>query len=289
MRVMRIGARTLPSVPAAIVAHALPYVNWIVLVSLAVGAFAFVAITAERTDATRGYLATTSVLVGILAALALASDLGLPDPTGQVIKATTPNVDLLRRVGLGDLAFLGFVYVYAVRRRWQLVVEVAALISGASALAAAAFGWAPTIVDSVPFAVQLGILSAVAGGSLAAIVLGHWYLVTPKLSERPLLLQARLLLCLLVVQALLFIVWTTLGGGVGQGPWDALSGPSALIVWLRGIITIAFPVVLAYMALRTSQTRSMESATGLLYINLAAVLAGTIGAAALYISSGILV
>jgi hypothetical protein len=43
------------------------------------------------------------------------------------------------------------------------------------------------------------------------------------------------------------------------------------------------------MALRTAQTRSMESATGLLYINLAAVLAGTIGAAALYVSSGLLV
>jgi hypothetical protein len=43
------------------------------------------------------------------------------------------------------------------------------------------------------------------------------------------------------------------------------------------------------MALRTAQTRSMESSTGLLYINLAAVLAGTIGAAALYVSGGILV
>lgn len=275
--------------PAATVVHALPYVNWIVLVSLAVGAFAFVAITAQRTDATRGYLATTSAIAAILAALALASDLGLPDPADLVIKATTANVDLLRRVGLGDLAFLGFVYVFAARSRWQLIVEAAALISGASALTAATLGWAPSIVDSVPFAVQLGILSAVTGGSLAAIVLGHWYLVTPKLSERPLLLQVRMLLYLLIVQALLFVVWATLGGGVGQRPWDALSGSSALIVWLRGIITIAFPVVLAYMALRTSQTRSMESATGLLYINLAAVLAGTIGAAALYVSNGILV
>ncbi len=275
--------------PAATVAHALPYVNWIVLVSLALGAFAFVAITAQRTDATRGYLATMSVFVAILAALALASDLGLPAPSSVVIKPAVPDVDLLRRVGLGDLAFAAFVYVFALRTRWQLIVGAAALASGAFALFAAAVGWAPTFVDSVPFAVQLGILSAVTGGSLAAIVLGHWYLVTPKLSERPLLLQVRMLLYLLIVQALLFVVWATLGGGVGQGAWDALSGSSALIVWLRGIITIAFPVVLAYMALRTSQTRSMESATGLLYINLAAVLAGTIGAAALYISSGILV
>jgi hypothetical protein len=42
------------------------------------------------------------------------------------------------------------------------------------------------------------------------------------------------------------------------------------------------------MAWRTAMTRSMESATGLLYINLAAVMAGTIGATALYVSSGLL-
>jgi hypothetical protein len=94
---------------------------------------------------------------------------------------------------------------------------------------------------------------------------------------------------LLVVQGLLFVVWTTLGGGVGQDAWDAFTGPSALLVYLRGFVTVAFPIVLAYMAYRTALTRSMESATGLLYINLAAVLAGTIGAAALYVSGGLLV
>jgi hypothetical protein len=98
-----------------------------------------------------------------------------------------------------------------------------------------------------------------------------------------------MLLVALAVQGLLFVVWATLGGGVNQGAWDALTGPSSLLAWLRGVITVLFPIILAFMALRTAQTRSMESATGLLYINLAAVLAGTIGAGALYVSSGILV
>ena len=52
-----------------------------------------------------------------------------------------------------------------------------------TALAAAAFGWAPTAVDAVPFLLQLVCLTAVTGGSMAAVVLGHWYLVTPKLSN----------------------------------------------------------------------------------------------------------
>ena len=66
------------------------------------------------------------------------------------------------------------------------------------------------------------------------------------------------------------------------------AGP-VLLVALRLLVTIAFPIVLVWMAWRTATTRSMKSATGLLYINFAAVLAGTIGAAALYTANGILV
>jgi len=277
-------------VPVATLAEALPYVNWITLVALAVGAFYFVVITGWFTDATTGYLRFTAVSAAILAALAFASDGALPIPTALAIRPATPELDTLRRLGLGALAITAFAYALLLgRSRARVVLGAAATASGALSLGAAAVGWAPTLVDAVPLYVQLGTLAAVTGGALAAIALGHWYLVTPKLSERPLRLQSRMLLTALIVQALLFVVWSTLGGGVDQQAWEALSGSSALLVWLRGIITVLFPVVLAYMALRTAQTRSMESATGLLYIALAAVLAGTIGAAALYVSNGILI
>lgn len=276
--------------PVATLAEALPYVNWITLVALAVGAFYFVAITGWIADATTGYLRFTAVSAAILAGLAFASDAALPVPTVLAIGPATPELDTMRRLGLGAFAIGAFVYaVLAGSRLARLALGAVAAASAAITLGAAAIGWAPTLVDAVPFYVQLGTLAAVTGGALAAIALGHWYLVTPKLSERPLLLQSRMLLTALIVQALLFVVWGTLGGGVDQEPWEALSGSSALLSWLRGIITVLFPVVLAYMALRTAQTRSMESATGLLYIALAAVLAGTIGAAALYVSNGILI
>jgi len=277
-------------VPVATLAEALPYVNWITLVALAIGAFAFVLITGWVTDATTGYLRFTAVAAAVLAALAFASDGALPSPTGLAIVPATPELDALRRLGLGAFAIIAIGYALLLGRRpARLAVGGAAAASAAVTLGAAAVGWAPTLVDAVPFYVQLGTLSAVAGGALAAISLGHWYLVTPKLSALPLLLQSRMLLTALIVQLLLFVVWGTLGGGIDQAPWEALSGSPALLAWLRGIITVAFPVVLVFMALRTAHTRSMESATGLLYIALAAVLAGTIGAAALYVSSGILI
>lgn len=276
--------------PVATLAEALPYVNWITLATLAIGAFAFVAITGQTTDATSGYLRFTAATAAVVALLAFASDSGLPIPTQLSIRAASPELDTLRRAGVGLFVLFGFLYAVVLSdRRRRLVAGIGGLAFGATALVAAAVGWAPSLTDAVPLVVQLGTLAGVTGGAAAAVALGHWYLVTPNLSERPLIVQTRMLLAALAVQSLLFIVWGTLGGGVDQGPWDALSGPSALLVWLRGVITVAFPLVLGYMALRTAATRSMESATGLLYINLAAILAGTIGAAALYVSGGILI
>jgi len=272
------------------IVQGLPYMAWTVLVTLAIGSFAFAAVTRQLTDATRGYVATTAIISALLALLALTVDTGLSAPGELVIRPAATELETLRRAGLAAFAVLAVVYVLALRGRLPVLpTAVAALAAAGAALAAAAFGWAPTVADGVPLLVQLAVLSLATGGAMAAIVLGHWYLVAPRLSERPLVLQVRMLLAMIVLQVLLFVVWTTLGGGPGQDAFDAFTGPNLLIVMLRLLVSLAFPLVLVYMAWRTALTRSMESATGLLYINLAAVMAGTIGAAALYVSGGLLV
>jgi hypothetical protein len=277
-------------VPAASIAQALPYVNWILLVTLAVGSFGLVAILGQTTDATRGYLGFTAVCAAVLAAIALAADLTLPVPAGLTIGAAPAELDLGRRLGLGAFILLAVGYALALRREhWRAPVAVLTGLAAAATLVAAAAGWAPSLVDSVPLLVQLVVLAAAAGGSLAAVILGHWYLVTPRISERPLVLAARLLTGVIALQLGLFVVWTTLGGGPGQLAFDAFAGGSVVFVALRLVVSLLFALVLSYMAIRTAETRSMESATGLLYIDLAAILAGTIGAAALYLSAGLLV
>jgi hypothetical protein len=270
--------------------QSLPYVAWMLLGTLAFGAFALVALTRRLTDATRGYLGFTAVCAALLALMTLAADWGLPKPTDLVIQPASAGLDTLRQGGLAIFAACAVAYPFALRgRRAAPLVALAGLAAAVVALGAAALGWAPTGVDAVPLLVQLVMLSLVTGGSLAAVVLGHWYLVTPKISDKPLVLQARVLMALIGLQVLLFIVWTTLGGGPGQGAFDAFAGGNLLLVMLRLLVSLVFPLVLTLMAWRTALTRSMESATGLLYINLAAVMAGTIGAAALYVSGGLLV
>jgi hypothetical protein len=159
----------------------------------------------------------------------------------------------------------------------------------AAALAAAAFGWSADWADGPPALLQLVCLSAAAGGALAALVLGHWYLVTPRISIQPLVLLTRALAAVVVLQLVLFVTWALFGGTTSQQPFEALTGSAALYGWLRLVVSLIFPLVLATMAWRTSLTRSMESATGLLYIGMAAIAAGTIGAAVLYVTQGVLV
>ena len=137
---------------------------------------------------------------------------------------------------------------------------------------------------------QLAILAAATGGVWAAMILGHWYLVTPKLPEAPLVRFARTLGLVVAVQVGLFVVWTAVGAGPGGQPgFGALGGSWALFVWLRLIVGLAMPLVITWAALQTARTRSMESATGLLYIDVGLIAAGTILAAGLYFGAGLLV
>ena len=275
--------------PTRSLIESLAYVNWTVLLSLALGSFAVVAGARLFTGATRGYLAFTASCAGVLGLLCLLTDLALPDPTGLAIGAA-PGSDQARRAALGTFVILAFAYVAIIARGGRSPqVAAAALLAGIATALIAGLGWAGGLPDGVPFVIQLLLLAAATGGGLAALILGHWYLVTPRLSERPLVLTARLLTAVVAVQLFLFVGWTATGLGTGMTPFQPLVGDSALLVWLRLIVGLLFPLVLSAMAVRTARTRSMESATGLLYIDVAAIASGTIVAAGLYYASGLLV
>jgi hypothetical protein len=92
----------------------------------------------------------------------------------------------------------------------------------------------------------------------------------------------------LAVQLLLFGAWAA-AGIPDLEPFEILTGDNLVFVWLRLVVGLVFPLVLTWMAYRTALTRSMESATGLLYIEFALVMASTIVAAGLLFGEGLLV
>jgi hypothetical protein len=276
-------------VPADRIAENLAYINWTVLAALAVGGFWAVALGRLRTSATRGYLAFTALCAAIFAVLAYLSDTALPVGIADSTIRADAAWDLPRRAALIAIAAIGFAYAVAVARgRRASLLAVAGVAAGCAALAAAALGWGGGFLGAAPLAIQLVVLALATGGVFASMVLGHWYLVTPKLSEAPLILFSRLLLAIVGLQLLLFGVWVAAGTG-GGGPFSALTGPWALFVWLRLIVGLLFPLAVSWAAVQTARSRSMESATGLLYIDVGSIAAGTILAAGLYFGAGMLV
>jgi hypothetical protein len=286
-------------VPAAEIAANLAYINWTVLTGLAIGSFAAVVLGLLRTSATKGYLGFVALTSAVFGALAWLSDGGVPHggpDFGPWLGPASENVwRTIRPAALGLFSVLALVNAlglfWGARSR---LVALSGLGVGLFTLAAAALSWGSgpsgSSVGVILLLVQLVVLSAATGGVWAAMILGHWYLVTPKLPEAPLVLFARFLAAVVALQLVLFLVWIPIGAGPGGvAGLGALTGEWALFIWLRLIVGIVFPLIVSWAAIRTAQTRSMESATGLLYINVGTIAAGTILAAGLYFGAGLLV
>ncbi len=112
------------------------------------------------------------------------------------------------------------------------------------------------------------------GSVNAAMLLGHWYLVTPKLSPAPLRRLIWVLIGALVAEGLL-AAWSLVVSGAD------LTGDTTWLIGLRFGVGIVLPLAIAVAALLASRAASLQATTGLLYIGLAMVMAGTIGAASL--------
>ncbi len=279
------------------IAQNLALINWTVVAVLAVGSFAVVVFGRLRTEATKGYLAFTALCAAAFGVLAYLSDTALPVPPAALMGTvgspivTDPAFEVPRRAALLAFTALTIVTMVVIARGGRAVWPgLAGLGAGLVALGLGGLSWGGSAAGALLLLVQLVALALATGGVFAAMILGHWYLVTPKLPERPLVLVSRRLMWVVAIQVLLFAIWVGVGVGPGSpGPLAALVGPYALFVWLRLLVGLVFPLVVSWAAVQTARSRSMESATGLLYINVGTIAAGTILAAGLYFGAGLLV
>ena len=270
----------------------LAFVNWTVLTGLALGTYAAIVLLRRRTSATPGYLRFAAFCALGFGVLAWISDGALPAVLADSPVVVDPAWDAPRGAALGLFTILVAVGILAGRAgpRVRVAVEAGAIAAAVATLVFGALAWGDGSLGAVALLVQLAVVSAAIGGVFAAMILGHWYLVTPKLAEAPLILLARVLLAVVAVQVVLFVAWTATGAGPADvAPFSSLVGPWALFVWLRLIVGLIFPLIVCWASVQTARTRSMESATGLLYINVGSIAAGTILAAGLYFGAGLLV
>ena len=92
-------------------------------------------------------------------------------------------------VGLAAVAFV----LGRMQPGWAHHVELAAVAAGVLTLLFGGLAWGDGSLGAAGLLVQLAVLGAAIGGVFAAMILGHWYLVTPKLPEAPLILLSRTL------------------------------------------------------------------------------------------------
>jgi hypothetical protein len=147
-------------------------------------------------------------------------------------------------------------------------VGVAAILLAASARPSPSLGPALTALAGAASALALGT-------SITALVLGHWYLVTPRLSARPLRRLCDLAVASLVVLTgfALWYVW--------MNPDATAFGPNVPIFRWTGFVAVTlFPIGVTIAARVCCEEwprgRAIQAATGLLYITAALVLTGAL-------------
>ena len=254
--------------------EALPFVNWIFWATLTSGSLLVVGGTELLGGTTRGYRLFMAALLTACAAILLVSELNLV-PT----QVTDDTAGLRRGLVWAFAALVGAYLVASIARLPRSGLAIAAGAAGIMALAALAA--AGGTLSAPLFMAQL-ILAALALGAVnAAMLLGHWYLVTPKLSPTPLRRMMWLLLISLALQGMAFGVAVLV---VSSGP---LGGPIGWLTWLRLIVGILLPIGVTVLAILASRAASLQASTGLLYIGLALVMAGSIAGASLAYWTGV--
>jgi hypothetical protein len=253
--------------------EALFFVNWIFWAALSAGTLLLVGVTERLGGTTRGYRLFMAWLLVGLAAVLLVSELALP--AGVVASGTTE----LRRPLTVMFVAGTVVYLVASLARWpRSGIAIGSGLVGLSALVTLAAAGGSS--NAALFAGQL-VLAALALGSVnAAMLLGHWYLVTPKLSPAPLRRLMTILVVTLGLQAIGFTIAFAIGG-------DDLEGGIAVLTWLRLGVGILLPIVATILAILASNAASLQASTGLLYIGLALVMAGSIAGASLTYLTGV--
>ena len=258
--------------------EALPFVNWIFWAALSAGSLFVVGGTELLGGTTRGYRLFMAWLLVGCAAILLLSELNLPGgvAAGRTTDLRRPLVLLFLAGNVLNVAAQLFRSRIRVPR--GLIAVATSLLGFAALLALALAGPADGVAL---FATQLILAALTLGAVSAAMLLGHWYLVTPQLSPRPLRRMMWLLIGTLVLQAAAFCAALLV---VGVEP---LNGDLAWLTWLRLVVGTLVPIGITVLAILASRAASLQASTGLLYIGLALVMAGSIAGASITYLTGV--
>ncbi len=236
----------------------------------------------------RGFVGTTSLICAGVMALDLLLEALLPSGTALLGAPLPPGAQgslfhwsIAFTVALLAYAFFCAVMTDVARR----VVGVIAIGFGAMAIAKAAAAFGPSLGGVGTAIVAFVPAALVSGSALAGMLLGHWYLVAPNLSFRPLRRAIDIVFIAVALQAavIVLVILTSASTVRGELLWSGDAVPFWLLVVGSGIV---FTTGVALLTRHFARIRANQPATAMLYVLIISVVMGVVPAHLLFFVTG---
>ncbi len=265
-----------------------PVVAMITLLQLAAGTAVVALVIDILGKVGRGFRGTTAAICAALAGLALLVAATMPDPRALL--------------GGGDAAALTTAIHWSVAFLVLLCIDtlMAALgtdaarhVVGALTAAAGAVALAVAASALIPAGGDLGAAEGavlpgglLCGGALAGMLLGHWYLIAPDLTFKPLRQAVYIVFGAVVVNGVAMTVGLIRASPVARS--DVLGGGNALLFWLLVVGSgIVFTAAVNALTLYFARIRANQPATAMLYGLIISVLMGVVPASLVFLRTGV--
>jgi hypothetical protein len=252
------------------------------LVYLAAGGLAAVALVPQK-QVSRGFFRFSALLYAALIAAGLAVVPGLREAyaagelrslvSEMVHRPSVFSVAAALFLAAGLLAALAAALATPLGTAWSRRALALAGLAGLVGVGLSGFRGATAFQQWLSTAAAL-VSALLLGSVLSAMILGHWYLVMPKLPPDPLMRLARLfgISVVLRIAAVAGVIGVTYFAG-GRS-FDRFVDEAGILLWPRLLFGLAGPFVLAAMTLPTVKVRDTQPATGMLYVACVLVLVG---------------
>lgn len=263
-----------------------PVVTVLVLLELSAGAFWVVWLGDLTGDSARGFAGTSALILAAVMGVDLVILAVLPEPGGLIHRAVDPgdfaslvHWTVVFTAGLVLYALFAVVGTDPARR----VVGALPVAAGVVAMVRAADAFGSPLLGGHAGAVALFSASLLVGSTLAGMLLGHWYLIAPDLSFRPLRRVVGLIFVTLGLQVVVIVVGLSVASSAARSQVLGDASFWLLVVASGVLLTGGVNALTLYFA----RIRANQPATAMLYILIISSLMGVVPAHLLYLSTSV--
>ena len=264
-----------------------PIAGYLTLLELSVGTAAAAYVIDAAGKVGRGYVGSTAFICALVAGIALW--IGVNVPTDVTLLSSPIQNGAMSSLIHWSIGYIGALLVL-VFFSWEgteaarRVVGAATLVVGAVCIGKAAAAVGPAINGAPGALAVLAPATLVTGAALAGMLLGHYYLVAPSLSFRPLRQMVRLVIGAVAVEAA--VVAGVLVAATPAARTQMLT-TYALPFWLLVIgAGMLFTVGVTLLTAHFARIRANQPATAMLYVLIISVLMGVVPAHLLFFVTG---